>query len=207
MSASRELTAALVSASTGTYFQFVIFAEMEFDAGDIFVHNGIGPLTWSGDTYLGVGDFGAVSIIEEGPEVSPYAVGVALSGIDPTLQNTSLNLNYYMRPITLSIGAIDGTGALADVPDELWSGFMDTMTVATGDKEVIHLTCESDLAIFDQANGERFSDTQLQTDFPGDLFFELLDQVEDSKLVWGAAGVAIATGAPGRTHIDSTEQR
>ena len=168
---SRSLDASLVTSSTSNYFNFYVFVKLEFDAATIYVHNGIGTFTFGGNDYLGVGDFGGISVIEEGNEISPYAISLTLSALDATFLNTALTLDYYMRPITIYIGAIDSAGVLVADPDELWSGKMDTMDVIVGEDNAIHLTCENDLAIFDKSNGKRSSNTQQQDDYSGDLFF------------------------------------
>lgn len=191
---SRDIDAALVTASTSQYFKFNIFAKLEFDAATIYIHNGIGPLTFGGNEYLGVGDFGGISVIEEGQEISPYGISLILSALDSTFLNTALTLDYYMRPITIYIGAIDSAGALVADPDELWSGKMDTMDIVTGQVNTIQLNCESDLAIFDKINGKRYSDAQQQADYPGDLFFQFLDQMVDSNVAWRGQGISVRTG-------------
>ncbi len=194
---SRDIDAALVTASTSQYFKFNIFAKLEFDAATIYIHNGIGPLSFGGNEYLGVGDFGGISVIEEGPEISPYGISLILSALDSTFLNTALTLDYYMRPITIYIGAINSSGALVADPDELWSGKMDTMDIVTGQVNTIQLNCESDLAIFDKINGKRYSDAQQQADYPGDLFFQFLDQMVDSNVPWRGQGGGVRTGGGG----------
>ncbi|MDA0790255.1 MAG: hypothetical protein O2780_12460 [Proteobacteria bacterium] len=186
---SRDINAALVTASTDDVFRPIIFVAMAFDSGTIYVHNGIGTITWGGNPYLGVGDFGAIDAIAEGPDISPYAITLMLSGLDSSLMDEAENQDYYLRPITIYLGGMDGDGALVADPDEVWSGFMDVMEYVVGSENVIKLTCESAMAVFDRANASLYTNESQQAAHTGDTIFEYLTQMQDAKLNWKGEGV------------------
>ncbi len=195
----RNLTASLVTESLQQHWINVVFVKLEFDSGDLFVHNGIGTYVWGGDTWLGVGDFGSIGTVEEGPHISPYELILVLSGLNTQVADEALNQDYYLRPITVYMGALDTTDTLVADPDEIWSGKIDQMDAVVGSANTITITCESDLAIFDKVNGKRFSDEALQGDFTGDLLLQYVDQMEDATIVWrGSKNVHFNTaGASG----------
>lgn len=195
---SRNLSTELITEIESDTIRFLLFVKLEFDSGTIYLHNGIGTLTWDSNDWLGVGDFGSIEQIQEGTELSPYSLVLLLSGLDASLMDEALNQDYYLRPVTLYFGSLDtSTGALVADPDELWSGKMDSADVALGAVNGIRLTCESDFAVFDQANNSRYSDAHQQRDYPGDLLFQYMEQMVDTVLVWGGKKLNITVAPPG----------
>jgi len=162
------------------------FAKLEFASGTSYVHNGLGTYTWGGFDWLGVGDFGSVSRLEEGSDVSPYGITLTLSALDATLANIALTEDYFMRPVTIYIGALSAADVLHDDPIQIWAGAMDVMTVSVGNDggDSITLVCESELAAFDRSSGLRYTTQAQQRFYSGDLFFEFLPMIEGAKIKW-----------------------
>ncbi len=181
---SRNLSANLKSASQSRYLNMLIFVKLELDSGTIYLHNGIGTYTFDSNAYLGVGDFGSIDTIEEGAGLSPYSLTLMLSGLDSDLLDEVQNQNYYLRPVTVYVGALNEDMSLSATPDELFAGFMDSADVSLGEENAIRLKCESDLSIFDQSNNSRFSDADLQNEYPGDLFLQYAEDMIDATIIW-----------------------
>jgi hypothetical protein len=78
---SRSLDTTLAAALANSNIQPVILAVLTFRSGTVYVWSGVGPLTWGGNTYLGVGSFGNISEITEGSTVEAAGMTVTLSGI------------------------------------------------------------------------------------------------------------------------------
>jgi hypothetical protein len=195
---TRGISSALEAAADADNIRLLMFIKMELDSGTIHVHEGVGTLTWGGFDWLGLGDFGGISSIEESEQISPFEVTLTLSGLDTDMMNEVMNQNYYLRPVTIYMGALDlAAGTLVDEPDEIWSGFLDTASVSLGDDNGIMITCESEFAIFDQSNDSTFSDADLQADHPGDLFFEFLPSMVDSIVVWRGENVSVGAAHSG----------
>lgn len=192
----RGLSTALVTAADSAHVRLLTFAKLELDSGTLYLHNGVGTYTWGSVDWLGLGDFGGVSAIEESEELSPFEVTLVLSGLDTSMMDEVMNQDYYLRPVTLYLGALNvGTGVLVDDPDEVWSGFMDSASVTLGEDNAIALTCESEFAIFNKSNDRAFTDADLQSEYPGDLFFEFLASMIDAVIVW--RGKTVTTGSSG----------
>jgi len=187
---SRDFPTNVSNALVANHVATVTFIKLEFSSGTLYLHNSIGTYTWGGQDWLGVGDLGEISAIEEGAEVSPYKITLSLSGIDSTISNAALNEDYYMRPVTLYIGALDANDDLLANPTEIWAGFMDQMNVSLGAQsgDDIALIAESELAKFDRASNRKYTDANQQTAFSGDLFFGFLKDIEGAKIQWGSAG-------------------
>lgn len=189
---SRGLSSSNATALDGVLIRPVVFVELEFDAptGTIYLHDDIGPLTandWDGAsrTWDGVGDFGGISKLDEGRDVSPYAVELMLSGIDADIASQALTDDSVLRNVYILIGLLDSDRALIDDPHPMWAGKVDDLQVAIGSESVIRITCESQLAAFEKINGRLQNDADHQAEFAADKFFEYLPQMLDAKFRWG----------------------
>lgn len=194
---SRGLSASVISALSSNTVRPIIFAELDFSSGVLYVHDGIGTYTWGGQDWLGVGNFGAISNIQEGAEVSPYSLTLTLSGVDTGLTGTALNEDYFMRDVNIYLGLLDEDDVLVETPAQIWSGFMDVMSVTLGSSggDSIELTCESELAKFDRSANLRYTHVQQQKRNSSDLFFEFLKDIEGAKIRWKSANSENLTGS------------
>jgi hypothetical protein len=166
-----------------------MFAELDFSSGTVYVHDGIGTYTWGSQDWLGVGDFGSISSIEEGSEISPYSINLTLSALDTTMSGAALTEDYFMRDVTVYMGVLDESDSLLDTPVQVWSGFMDVMSVTAGSSggDSISLTCESELGKFDRSANLKYTHANQQKKDSSDLFFEFLKDIEGVKISWGKA--------------------
>ena len=201
---SRGFPTAVADALNAGHVVLVTFAKLEFPSGTIYVHNSIGTYNWDGQDWLGTGDFGEISQIEEGADVSPYKITLTLSGLDATVSGAALNEDYYMHPVTVYLGALNADDALIADPTVVWEGSMDQMDVSIGasDGDVIQLTAESELARFDKSSNRKYTHSQQQNDHSGDLLFEFMADIEDAKIRWGDPNSDAVAGAPSVPNID-----
>ena len=189
---SRTFSTDQTNALNSSHVNLLMFAKLEFDSATSYVHNGIGTYTWGSQDWLGVGDLGTISKVEEGLDVSPYAITLTLSGLpDAGLVATALTENYYKRPATIYLGLLDDDDVLIDTPIQIWSGFMDQMNLSIGADggDTVQLIAESELAIFDKSNDLMYTNTSQQNRYSGDLFFNFIHKVPDQKIRWGQAGL------------------
>lgn len=184
---SRGFSSAINTALQSSTVRLVTFADLDFASGNLYVHDGLGTYNWGGNDWLGVGDFGGISSVEEGAEVSPYSLNLTLSGLDAGLVATALDENYFMRDVKVYLGLLDENDALIDTPTQIWAGFMDVMSVTAGASggDSITLTAESELSKFDRSANLRYTHTMLQKRDPNDVFFEFLKDIEGVKINWG----------------------
>lgn len=183
----RGLSASVITALESSTVRLITFAELDFASGTLYVHDGIGTYTWGSNDWLGVGDFGGISSVEEGSEVSPYSLNLTLSGLDAGLVSTALTENYFMRDVNIYLGLLDADDSLIDTPTQIWSGFMDVMSLTAGANggDSITLTAESELSKFDRSANLRYTDTMLRKRDATDKFFEFLKDIEGVKISWG----------------------
>jgi hypothetical protein len=127
--------------------------------------------------------------VQEGIDVSPYALTLSLSGVDSTITDAALTENYFQRPVTVYLGVLDATDALIADPTQIWAGEMDqiTMSVGASGGDVVQLVCESSLARFDKSRNVMYTNANQQSRFTGDLFFSHIQNVAGVKIGWGSA--------------------
>ena len=170
---SRGFPSDVLTALSSQHVALVTFAKLEFPSGTSYVHNSIGTYTWGGQDWMGVGDLGEISQLQEGAEVSPYKITLTLSGLDAAISGAALNEDYYLQPVTVYLGVLDSDDMLIADPTVVWVGAMDQMTVSVGasDGDAIQLTAESELARFDKASNMKYTDSQLHQTHPTCLLY------------------------------------
>lgn len=194
---SRGLPAAVNTALQSNFVQLVTFAELQFSASTQYVHDGLGTYTWGGQDWIGLGNLGSISAIEEGTEISPYSLTLTLSALDSTMSASALTENYFMRPVKIYLGILNSADSLIATPTQVWAGHMDVMTITTGsENDTISLVAESAMSKFDQASNLKYTDRQHRRVDSSDLFFEFLQDIEGAKVVWRGRNPDVV-GSPG----------
>lgn len=196
---SRGFPAAVATALAQQNVAIVTFAKLEFPSGTVYLHNSLGSYTWGGHDWLGVGDLGSISQVEEGLDVSPYAITLTLSGLNATISGAALTEDYYLHGVTVYLGVLDADDVLIDTPTQIWAGFMDqmNMTVGADGGDAIQLVAESELSRFNKSLNLMYTNTAQQERSTGDLFFNFLHRIEGAKINWGSRKPGSAgLGAP-----------
>ena len=204
---SRGNTAANTTASQAGTIRPLVFVEIQFDGGTVYVHNGVGPYQWTTpvasppETWEGVGALGQLGEIEETAELTPYRITLTLQGVDSTILSEVDDEELYERLVIVYLGYIGDDGALVADPDERWRGYMDSAQVSGTS---ITITVETELALFRRSNGKLFTDEDQQEAYSGDTGFQYLDQLIDLELRWGPDGhqVDLYRLSPGASGID-----
>ena len=182
---SRAFGAASAAAFIAPNVSVITFVMLDFASGIVRVHNSIGTYTWGGEDWIGVGSLGTVSQLEEGADVSPYGITLTLSALDLVVSGAALNEDYFMRPVSIYIGALSADDELLNTPLQMWGGHMDVMEITAGaENDQITINCESELAAFDRSSGLKYTTQSQQIFYPGDLFFNFLPKIEGAKIRW-----------------------
>lgn len=162
----------------------VTMAKLEFGSGTVYVHDGVGSLTFDGNTYQGVGQFGSFDIIDENVDTVARGIKITLSGVDSSLVPIVMTEVYQGRPATFYVGFLNESLQFVADPEEIWSGRMDTMTVSMDQgSAVISLSCEYRLR--KEPVLARFTDEDQRLAFAGDNFFNLTQFIPRYKATWG----------------------
>lgn len=186
---SRGNAAANVTAAGRQHVRPIFFAALHFDSGTLRLHNGIGPYTWGGQTWTGMGALVSVGPMRESDILSPQRVSFVLGMANQDIVNELASQAIYERLVYGYVGFLDDRGNLVADPDLRWSGYMDTSEIIQGANPMVVLHCESELIREFQANGAMFTDEDQQERYSGDTGFEYMDQMAlGPRVQWGPGG-------------------
>lgn len=192
---SRGLDASNLTEIAATYYEPVSLIKFEFDT-PVYVHNRLGTISYDGNDYLGVGDYGEIEPIRESERLGPHPIRMKLSGLDATLLAEALDAGTFGDAVTCYEGYLDTDGALVSDPWLAGSGTFDHASIKTGKDASIIITVQNDLAVLDQTNGERFSDEAQRRIDPDDKFFEFVNLTVGQRIPWGGGDGASSGTVP-----------
>ncbi|WP_152051833.1 hypothetical protein [Tautonia marina] len=187
MTGTRDAATATLTAAEQDLILPVLFAKLEFDSGDVLAHSWLGEITWGGDTYLGIGQFGGVSPAGEPSDLSRSGLSLTLSNIPGAMGALVLGEYYQRRRATLYLGYLDQTTMqLVDDPVIVYRGRMDNSRIKQDGKTfTVTVNVESAFAAWDKPQIRRFNNAYQQSVYPGDRGFEFAEQAADKQVVWG----------------------
>ena len=187
---ARSITTAFNNAITSSVVKPIVGVELEFSDGALRMWNGYGNLTMtaggSSKTFTGAGDMLGMSEIEESDTLSMSGVTLTLSGIKSSLISTALGANYTNRKGAIYLGLFDtSNNVVADVYT-LFKGNMDVLNISEGmETTVIQLKLESRLITFEKPANRMYTFEDQKIDFPNDLGFEFIPDLQDKEIIWG----------------------
>lgn len=191
---SRTISATNVTELTSASNTAVILVKLEYGT-PVYVHSGTGTLTYDGDDYTGVGDYGGISGAGEREELAPSNLTLSLTGITAAHVTEALDSGSYGDAITIYQGYLDENLTLVDDPWVVWSGQYEYASIGIGKQSAVQITVKHDLASLDEKDGGRYTDEDQQTRFSGDVGLEYVTDQQGLKLTWG--GGRVFSGQPG----------
>lgn len=113
----------------------ILFVYLDWPDAAVYAHSGVGSITWGGQTWLGVGTLGNITIPEEGSEIAVSEAVLALAGVpadldgmvDDNIRNRTAEV--YLGAVRARPGSNDGN-SLIGTPVQLFSGLMDGINMA-----------------------------------------------------------------------------
>lgn len=183
---SRTLTTDMQTVASATLVRPVIFVEADFDSGDLNLWSGFGSLVHDGKTYIGAGNLLSVGAIQENIELRASGLRLSLSGVLSPLLDKALTENYQGRSLIVRLGAMDESNDVISDPVIVFSGFMDTMSIAdSGEEAIIQVSVENRLIEFERTRVRRYTDNDQRIEYPSDDGFEYVAEIQEKSIVWG----------------------
>jgi hypothetical protein len=138
------------------------------------------------ETYIGAGDLLKISEIQETSDLQANGASVTLSGVNTALVGLARDQDYQGKRMSVSLGAIDDVANVIVSPVNLFTGFMDVMTINDGGTySDISVTCENKLIAFEKAYIRRYTDNDQKIEHPTDNGFEYVASIQEKEIVWG----------------------
>ena len=184
---TRDITAGMIAEITADKLTPITLVKFEFDSGDVTLWDGIGDLSWSGDTYTGSGGLLAMSPIIESGDLVANSVEFVLSGIDAAIVSTALSEDYQGRPVSMWRGAFDSSRAIIADPILIFAGTMDVMPIRDeGATATVSVVAESEIRSLTRASTRKWTSMDQKAFYPNDKGFDEVPQIQDDSVLWFA---------------------
>lgn len=183
----RDADAAQIALSKEDIYRPFVLVELQLDSGSVFVCSLDRNIDFSGNTYLGVGDFGKIGPTKETAQSESSGISMELTGIPDTYINITKDEEYHGRTVIVRQGFLDANFELSGIgdPPVLFQGIIDQMFIALGNTATVRLTAEDDWIRWEEPIKSLYTNEEQQHLFPGDLGLEFVNQVVDKELIWG----------------------
>lgn len=182
---SRITDPQILAALSAETYRLLILAELDFPSGMVRVHSGVGEVIFNTNTYLGVGQLGKISTLEETAELRSSGFTLELSGIDPALLAISLNDDVQGRDAKIWLAFLDENHQIISDPVGPWLGRMDNLEGELGETATLQLNVENRMADWERPRIRRYTDADQQAEYPGDKGFEFVNQMQEKEIPWG----------------------
>ena len=183
---SRVLSNAMKEMAVAKVVRPIFLVHMVFDSSQLNIWSGIGDLSFDSVTYTGLGDLLSISEIKETSDISATGISVSLSGVKTSLIAVAKDQDYQGRELTVRLGAFNESGSLIADPVIIFSGFMDTMTIAeAGTYSSITIAVENKLVAFERAKVRRYTAEDQKIEHPADKGFEFVTSIVQKEIFWG----------------------
>jgi hypothetical protein len=113
-------------------------------------------------------------------------VTLTLSGIKSSLIATALSANYTNRDGAIYLGLINTAGNIVSDSYTLFKGKMDVLNISEGEETtMIQLKLENRLITFEKPANRMYTLEDQKVDYPNDLGFEFIPDLQDKEIIWG----------------------
>jgi hypothetical protein len=187
----RSLSAAQQTAIAGETLTPILFTKLDFSGGVVRLTTAPFSVSFDPDgdgveEFLGVGDLGSISVIEETTEGKVRKAAITLSGVSSALISAAKTQRYRGRRASIWMGWMDDDNLLIGAPVPVMRrGVMDVMEIKRGaGTGSIKLTVLNRLVLWERGiDNPRWSNEDHQQQFPGDKFFEFMPAIVAGKEV------------------------
>ncbi len=181
----RVSSSAMLTWMSNPELPIALFFYGVFNDGPVRLWTGYGDVTWSGETWKGIGGLGSITQIEEGSNVMARGITVNLDGFTSSLLTEVMGQFKLGGDVTVYVAGLND-GAIIDSPIAAFVGRMDQPTVkADVNAASISINCESRLVEMDVAVDRRYTADDLQMEYPGDRGFQFVTANQEKALYWG----------------------
>lgn len=194
---SRDLTTAVKDASVASKNGPIWFVFMDFETGPLYMWTGIGPVSWNGHTWQGVGHLGNVTGLSEATDSQSTGPTFSLNGAPASVVSLVFGDNYNGRTVKAWIGMRDtNTDAITADPYPVFVGRMDMLEIARDDGQTCDIAVHAESKNYapNQADDRRWNDGDQQIDFPGDTGFAYLASTGQRVIAWGQKNTGVVEG-------------
>lgn len=197
---TRFVNSTAQTAADQPHVVYAILVQLDFASGFVRVFNGTGTLTFNGNTYVGLGQYGSINQVGESTDLKPsnpvtFQISGLPDGASPALAAAATNrADYYGRSARIDIALFDSNrNILTPIENAVWEGRMDTISVSRANNS-LQLTAEDRMVIWDKTIGFLYSTEWQTVTYPGDVFFDQVPFLANKQITWGGFPFVAAGG-------------
>jgi hypothetical protein len=161
---SRDISAAMVTASQAETFRPFTAVELNFSTGVNRLNSTNQTITFDAssgsptDQFIGIGQMGSMSVVEETAELKNFSVDLQVRGISNDIISSALGADYQGRSCRIWFGLMDDDHESVIADPTLWfDGLMDTMTIELGETATVTVRAQSRLARWEEPLNVRYT--------------------------------------------------
>jgi hypothetical protein len=183
---ARNLHADFKTEIAATTKQPILLFDLEFTSGTVYMWNGLGDLSYGGNTYSGTGHLLGVSQVTETADVQANGIKMTLSGIPSSLISSVLSDIATGDDAIVRLAFLDSSGSIVSDPYILFQGTMDVPIInEAADTSTIEISAESRLIDLKKPRIRRYTKGDQVQEYSGDVFFEFVPSLQNKDITWG----------------------
>jgi hypothetical protein len=141
---------------------------------------------FDGDTFIGLGNLGSVSMPSSDGDLSPSQYAVTLSGINDDILEAATRLDYLNHLATSWAMTLDEDHQVIGQPFVWWRGLTDGSSINYGKISSVTVQVRDRLTDWARPRIERYTDEDQQRKHPGDRGFQFVSQISTREVEWPA---------------------
>jgi len=153
------------------------------------IWTGYDDFTILSQTYLGLGNLITIGQVQESADTKANGIKIVASGLNTDILSTAFSQTQQGIVVNVYFGVLTTTSnaqAIVDTPYEIFSGFVDTVTISEqGETSAISFGIESKLIALERPIDLRYTDQDQKHYFPNDKGLEFVDDIQDKQIIWG----------------------
>ena len=194
----RLMSTAMATAICAPVLRPAILCSLQFADNTLYMWSGLGPITWNGMTFIGVGTLGSISAISEDSTVEAKGVVFSLSGIPSTIIAEVLWETRLLYTAKVWFALFDANGVLIPSPICSYVGKMDQPSLEdNADTCTIAIATENVLIDLNRPCFRRYTADDQQQDLAStlarlglpsttvDTFGRFVPGVQELQVFWG----------------------
>jgi hypothetical protein len=172
--------------------RFTWMVDMDFASGHVRVHDGLGELSYGGNTFTGIGIAGGISRLVDDLDTIARPLELLLTGLSSSIVATARDEIYQGRAIIVYAAWLNESWQLVANPQVWWSGFMNYMVLdATPAGGSIKLTSDHELNF--GASSLLATNESLRMRNASEAGAEFQKDIQGFKSSWGEAPTTFAS--------------
>ena len=176
---SRTINSLASTATKSEQIALCLLVELRFKDETIYLNSSPIEITYSGNSYFGVGDLGAIDVIKETDEIEVSNIKLTLSGINKEIREYVSKLEYANRRCIISAAMLNDTDAIIGTPTVLYDGLMDESGMSIGLDSSIQIIVTNHIADWNRTRNGRYTSAEQKLIDSTDTG---LDHLEDAVL-------------------------